>query len=241
MKIADWETLNREFSKYFSTQGQSMRNLYKTWINFEFNPETNDIEEFVRNVQECAHQLGYEDQSITNMIKSCMPMSTYSSLYEKNDLPSVIAMVKDLFAKGLQAPKQDGGAAANPFSHIKGGPLDNTLNRLFDALYKLDIKPFKPYIAPEEEAMAEAAVMVKEEVKPLEDSMISRAVERLPSPEAPLDPEVEGNHREASLTRVWHKRSPGQPLRQRTWTERGAGSVSNWDIKRRTAPRRRKL
>ena len=33
----------------------------RTWKNYEFSPETDDIEEFVRNVQECAHQLGYED------------------------------------------------------------------------------------------------------------------------------------------------------------------------------------
>ena len=54
-KIAAWEALTREFSKYFSTQGKSMSNLHNTWKNFEFNPETDDIEEFVRNVQECAH------------------------------------------------------------------------------------------------------------------------------------------------------------------------------------------
>ena len=147
-KYGTWEILTREFSKYFSTQGKSMRNLHRTWKNFEFNPETDDIEEFVRNVQECAHQLGYDDLSITNMIKSCMPMSTYSSLYGKEDLPSVIAMVKDFYAKGPQAPKPDGGTTATPFSQIKTGPLDNTLNRLSEALYKLDIKPFKPYIAP---------------------------------------------------------------------------------------------
>ena len=97
--LPNWELMSREFSKYFSTQGKSMRNLHQTWKQFEFNPDTDDIEEFVRNVQECAHQLEYDDKAVINMIKSSMPMSTYSSLYQKDDLPTVIAMVKDLYAR----------------------------------------------------------------------------------------------------------------------------------------------
>ena len=36
--------------------------------------------------------------------------------------------------------------------------------------------------------MAEVMVVVKEEEKPLEDSIVSRAVEKLPLPEAPPPP-----------------------------------------------------
>ena len=148
--IDKWETLIHEFSRYFSTQGKSMRNLHSRWKKFEFNPDTDDIEEFVRNVQECAHQLNYDDAAIMNMIKSCMPMSIYGSLYEKTTLASVITMVKDLYAKGPDGVRSEAATAAapTPFSQIKGAPLEATLNKLTDALYKLDAKPFKPYIAP---------------------------------------------------------------------------------------------
>ena len=36
---------------------------------FKFNPQTDDIEEFVRNVQETATQLNYGNEAVANMIK----------------------------------------------------------------------------------------------------------------------------------------------------------------------------
>ena len=53
---------------------------------FKFNPQTDDIEEFVRNVQETATQLNYGNEAVANMIKTCMSMDMYTSLYEVTDL-----------------------------------------------------------------------------------------------------------------------------------------------------------
>ena len=49
-----WKDLKLGFSRYFSTQGRSVYNLHERWKMFKFNPQTDDIEEFVRNVQETA-------------------------------------------------------------------------------------------------------------------------------------------------------------------------------------------
>ena len=48
-----WDELTNSFSRYFSTQGHSLTHLHNAWKSFTFDPETMDIEEFIRDVQEC--------------------------------------------------------------------------------------------------------------------------------------------------------------------------------------------
>ena len=50
----DYEKLKGDFSRHFSTQGKSVRNLHARWNSFTFDPNTDDIEVFLRNVQETA-------------------------------------------------------------------------------------------------------------------------------------------------------------------------------------------
>ena len=59
-----WKSLTTEFSRYFSTQGKSIRNLHFRWNRFKFDPATDDIKEFIRNVQECAAQLNYSEEAL---------------------------------------------------------------------------------------------------------------------------------------------------------------------------------
>ena len=101
-KKTTWRSLTTEFSRYFSTQGKSIRNLHFRWNRFKFDPATDDIEEFIRNVQECAAQLNYSNEATMNMIKSCMPKSVYVALYEKETLEAVIEMVINLFAREIE-------------------------------------------------------------------------------------------------------------------------------------------
>ena len=58
-----------------------MKNLLKRWKDFTFNPETDDIEVFVRDVQETAKQLKYDDEATGNMIKINMPMGNVHPVY----------------------------------------------------------------------------------------------------------------------------------------------------------------
>ena len=89
----NWKALKLGFSRYFSTQGRLVKNLHERWKMFKFNPQTDDIEEFVRDVQETATQLKYDEEAVSNMIKTCMPMDMYTSLYEITDLEKIITKV----------------------------------------------------------------------------------------------------------------------------------------------------
>ena len=94
-----WKKMKLEFSRYFSTQGRSMRNLLSRWKEFKFDPQKDDIEEFVRHVQETGKQLNYEEEAIANMIKTSMPMAMYTSLYDEENLEKIITKVRDIYAR----------------------------------------------------------------------------------------------------------------------------------------------
>ena len=154
-----WDKLTNCFSQYFSTQGQFLTHLHNAWKSFIFDPETMDIEEFIRDVQECGSQLQYGECSVMDMIKSCMPRENYGTLYKMDNLAEVITFCKDAYAitpaertkKATQANAS--GTSTNPFSTIKtkGSPdLAQHLNKLTETLNKIDFKqrPYKPQIYP---------------------------------------------------------------------------------------------
>ena len=92
----DYEKMKVEFSRHSSTQGKSIRNLHTRWNTFSFDPNTDDIEVFLRNVQETAKQLQYNEAAVVNMIKSKMPLAMYSTLYDIHDLEKVVTRCREL-------------------------------------------------------------------------------------------------------------------------------------------------
>ena len=49
------------------------------WRNFSFTPGQDDIEAYIRDVKEAAHQLNYNDDAVLHLIKATMP-SKYTVL-----------------------------------------------------------------------------------------------------------------------------------------------------------------
>ena len=162
-----WNDLQQRFSRYFSTQGRSIKHLHDKWRNFSFSPGQDDIEAYIWDVKEAAHQLNYNDEVILHLIKATIPSEIYGTLYNQHDLNTVITMVKDIYAKKPEVanpPAATGGANA-PFTLIKAPngtnkrvhfqgdeSLSDRIDRLMDILYRMDMdgkpnkKPYKPYI-----------------------------------------------------------------------------------------------
>ena len=72
-------------------------------------------------MKEAAHQLNYRNEAVLHLIKATMPSEIYGTLYNQHDLNTVIAMVKDIYAKKPEPanpPTPTRGAAA-PFTLIK--------------------------------------------------------------------------------------------------------------------------
>ena len=76
-----WDDLQQRFSQYFSTQGRSIKHLHNKWRNFSFTPGQDDIEAYIRDVKEAAHQLNYNDEAVLHLIKATMPSEIYGTLY----------------------------------------------------------------------------------------------------------------------------------------------------------------
>ena len=149
-----WKALKLGFSRYFSTQGRSVKNLHERWKMFKFNPQTDDIEEFVRDVQETATQLKYDEEAVSNVIKTCMPMDMYTSLYEITDLEKIITKVRDIYARPVVKGADSATAApsavpsATPFCAMQGISAEQYMFLQAQGGDNKQ-KPFKPYVTPQ--------------------------------------------------------------------------------------------
>ena len=151
---ADYKTSWKKMKLEFSTQGRSMRNLLSRWKEFKFDPQKDDIEEFVRDVQETGKQLNYEEEAIANMIKTSMPMAMYTSLYDEENLEKIITKVRDIYARPhIKAQIVAEAAATN--ASTAGVPSATPFNQMTDQYMYLQgngdnkQKPFKPYVTPQ--------------------------------------------------------------------------------------------
>ena len=128
-----WENLRTQFSQYFSTQGKSIFNLQKRWNSFTFNEETDDIEVFLRDVQETAKQLKYTDDLVCTMIKTHIPRSLAFSLYKVTNLDELVSAVRNQLARSRPVNSTGGATgttATTPFSAMK--PAEATFFNIDD-------------------------------------------------------------------------------------------------------------
>ena len=145
-----WEHMRTQFSQFFSTQGKSIFNLQRRWNSFSYNDETDDIEVFLRDVQETAKQLKYTDELVCTMIKSNIPRSLAYSLYKVDNLDELVSSVRNQLAKAKPLSSAGGATGANantsPFSAMK--PADDAYFNIEDGNGQKQ-KPFKPNVTPQ--------------------------------------------------------------------------------------------
>jgi len=95
----NFEDLTKIFLRQFSKVGRSKKQLHEKWRTLAFDPSTDDIENFIREVKQTAKQMGYDHEAVLNCLKSCMPDHVNIALYHITDLPQAIEMILDIFAK----------------------------------------------------------------------------------------------------------------------------------------------
>ena len=145
-----WDNMRTQFSQFFSTQGKSIFNLQKRWNTFSYNDETDDIEVFLRDVQETAKQLKYSDELVCTMIKTNIPRSLAYSLYKYDKLDELVSAVRNQLAKAKPISSAGGAtgttATTSPFSAMK--PADAAYFNIEDGNGQKQ-KPFKPNVTPQ--------------------------------------------------------------------------------------------
>ena len=113
---ATWDDLRTQFKKRFSTQGRLLRHLHEKWHSFSFDPSSDDIETFIRDVKVTANHLGHGNVSILNLIKACIPTKCYGSLYSITDLADLIKMVKNIYSMKPDTSKTTAMTSTTSFS-----------------------------------------------------------------------------------------------------------------------------
>ena len=154
-----WKKFSTEFSRYFSTQGRSMRQLHERWKHFMYHPDTDNIEEYIRDVQETAKQLNYDDDDVLAELQTTMPDAMYGQVIKEKSLTDLIRFLKEIYAKDerKKAATATSTVSTAPFSYIKDKmhedqpDLTETIYKLADRFERFELKdrkPFKPYITP---------------------------------------------------------------------------------------------
>ena len=154
--IPPWNTLINDFSRYYSLQGRGEKNLHEAWRNMPFTPTTDDVEISLRDLQECAKQLNYDDQVVITTIRAAISQEVYGTLYKMNELSEVIDFCKNYYAKSPKERLKAQSTAkldVSPFKKIQDeSPPDiaTMLSKLTESLNKMDFtqKPYKPILYP---------------------------------------------------------------------------------------------
>ena len=125
-----WREFTRHFSRYFSTQGRNIKHLHERWQTFSFDPTTDAIEEYIRDVREAAKQLGHGDDAVLNLLKATMPTELYGTLYGHDNLYVVMTMLKDIYVKKPQNMAATGAAQGTTAPSPTSTPPPEVLLRL---------------------------------------------------------------------------------------------------------------
>ena len=96
---SNWCEFTRHFSRYFSIQGRNIKHLHERWRSFSFDPNSDDVEEYIHDVCEAAKQLRHGDDAVLNLLKATMPTELYGILYGHDDLYIVMTMLKDIICQ----------------------------------------------------------------------------------------------------------------------------------------------
>ena len=86
------------FLQRFAKEGRTIESAYEAWRTLNFNPETDDIEDFLSKVKELAKKLGYADSAQIMTIKGCMPRDVYGLCLTKATLEELQEFLMDLFS-----------------------------------------------------------------------------------------------------------------------------------------------
>ena len=66
------------FLRRFAKEGRTLEAAYSAWGSLTFDPNKDDIEQFIQKVEELAKKLGYNEDAQVMAIKSVLPRDVYS-------------------------------------------------------------------------------------------------------------------------------------------------------------------
>ena len=86
------------FLRRFAKEGRTLEAAYSAWGSLIFDPNKDDIEQFIQKVEELAKKLGYNEDAKVMAVKSVLPRDVYGICMTYKTLKELKTFLIDLFA-----------------------------------------------------------------------------------------------------------------------------------------------
>ena len=86
------------FLRRFAKEGRTLEATYSAWGSLTFDPNKDDIEQFIQKVEELAKKLGYNEDAQVMAVKSVLPRDVYGICMTYKTLKELKTFLIDLFA-----------------------------------------------------------------------------------------------------------------------------------------------
>ena len=161
------------FLRRFAKEGRTLEAAYSAWGSLTFDPNKDDIEQFIQKVEELAKKLGYNEDAQVMAVKSVLPRDVYDICMTYKTLKELKTFLIDLFAnpKMREAVPGTASVSGEPGVFSIGQQVENKvvnptmvdvskihqdMNALqvrFDKMSSADFrnkssKPWKPEVTP---------------------------------------------------------------------------------------------
>ena len=125
-KIASMKYL---FLARFAKEGRTLEAAYSAWGTLAFDPNKDDIEQFIQKVEELAKKLGYNQDAQAMAVKSVLPRDVYGICMTYKTLKELKAFLIELFSnpKIREAVPGTASAVAEPGVFSIGQHMENNV------------------------------------------------------------------------------------------------------------------
>ena len=125
-KIASMKYL---FLARFAKEGRTLEAAYSAWGALTFDPNKDDIEQFIQKVEELAKKLGYNQDAQVMAVKSVLPRDVYGICMTYKKLTELKAFPIELFSnpKMREAVPGTASAVAEPGVFSMGQHMENNV------------------------------------------------------------------------------------------------------------------
>ena len=86
------------FLRRFAKEGRTLEAAYSAWGSLAFDPNKDDVEQFIQKVEELAKKLGYNEDAQVMAVKSVLPRDVYGICMTYKTLKELKTFLIDLFA-----------------------------------------------------------------------------------------------------------------------------------------------
>ena len=118
----DWPGLQNLFREQYSKVGNTLEHLFHAWRAFNFDENTETIDEYVTYIRQVAALLGYGEPQILEVFKNTLPIKLYWILFPIEDLRQAVEKAKRILTKEKSYKQLNSQSSSSPYMSIREGP-----------------------------------------------------------------------------------------------------------------------